>query len=1432
MSAQRSQQIQETKEYSLYDHLNIQQDGHIEGNQSNSFEPQNLKKSSQISADFKNYQHQLKQDSKEQFKKQEQRIRKSHHYSSSSSKEGNESSTNNIEKQEGDEEMISDQASSQGNSTPNQKIIDYSSSQIEKIDSIQSTFSRQISEQQSQQFKMPSDYEESQQATPISQTVSNSQINKVMMMEEGEEQEEFVMNFKDQKNNKNLFIDYSKMNFLGNLNSHDDTRNKVEQQYSLADNQEYMEREQTQILSQIKNLNHFLQTKDSKQIQNEEQVSKMSDSDDSQNSFDEQDIDQDIEDYSDEEDSDEQHQYFKTREDLKDYQVLEKLQEKLNSAKQNSNINKDTNFQEQFKLLSACQNREDLNTNIKNANNFIEFNELISQKENQPNQQKQEHLLSKDQNMCIVGNKAVDSSLLNGQISNQQNNDLSSTSLSFLQESEKRQKKIDLLLRMQQFNGELKNDFEQAQNELLKLKTQKSLKLQDSNDSHSMRDLQDRQNRYEDSSNTKQTYNKYFETSNSIQTPAFIIENNSESKQSNSNGGISTQSNTSFAQLKSSEVGSIYFEQNFVKQEIKNNNQVNSQNNFSQEKAIQMKIQNESNEINENDDQEIVQTQTKVNQKLIQGNNQKNEQNCSNFDQQYQQDQNVTQIQKQKQKQSLTENKVQNSIQDHMDQLQALEQEKLKIQKLILEKQKKLMINSENQQHAEIQTKSSITTLNSPSKNISQFSTNSEQTQQNSMPSSTNQQSNQQSFILSQQDVFYQTFNGPAQLQNGINGHNQMQFQNQQQLIPQQLIQVVQQNYQQPVEKISSCQRQKDQDFKKKATSRSKNPQKKSQSQKSAKKTNQDQSNIKSEATSNNTSSKKLISRNVSNPKIQSSQQKCETVAAEGVEMKKQLEEKFQMQLEEIHYKNHIKVQKIMEKVKKLEDENKSLKHELQIRSLAAKELKESEARVANLAQSIQDIQIGKLIQDELEVRSMQEAYLKLKNEFKNYKQEKKFINCIVDMVNSCNPPSNQKSQKQGTHQNISSSIEQQSQQQQNGDQSNLKQAWKWLKFIIEDYVNLKSKIGFQNNNLPYGNKLDKNSQMYKSCVVENQSLNKQNQIDQVSQSLPLTSDTVVLQEINTYLKAENKYESLKQIKEIVSQNELLRQQVTYYQKKGADTSISSSVSSSSNISQNNTTSKRIQTVGSGSLPYNITRESGIHSPTSSQPLFIQHSQQQQRLLSPSSQQKQNIQQSLKQNTQFAPSQVQKNNTQQKQVFSQANQISTNNNASSLISNQSDGINTKQQLLRKLSPKKVNNTNIQSENDFNSLNYNSNSIAGSQGNGLNINFNQAYLKQSVPSNQKILNNQTSQNTACTSPQRQYTQGSIKSSQNNERLSTLHQSPRDNQNRNYNTNNSQNPNQLMSSPSSSSSYSRIKGGGQCYSTNPYLQVVEKQQSMQF
>ncbi|KAL4511693.1 hypothetical protein ABPG72_012538 [Tetrahymena utriculariae] len=1429
MSAQRSQQIQEAKEYSLYDHINIQQDGHIEGHQSNSFETQNLKKHSQISAEIKSYQHQLKQDSKEQFKKQEQRFRKSHHYSSSSSREGNESSTNNVEKQEGDEDMTNDQVSSQGNSTPNLKIIDYSQSQIEKIDSIQSTFSRQISEQQSQQFKMQSDYEESQQATPISQTVSNSQINKVIMMMEEEEEE---ANLQDQKINKDLFVGYSEKDFLGNLNYHDDDDEHNSEQYSNQhDKKEYRERDQKQILSQINNQKNFLQIKDSKQFQNEAVDSKTSESDESQNSFDEQDIDQDIEVYSDEEDSDEQQEYFHNTQDYNDYQVIEKLQEKLNSAKQNSNINKDTNLQEQLKSLAAYQNREDLNPNIKNANNFIELNEFPSSKEIQLNQLEQ--ILNKDQNMCILGgNKVVGSSLLNGQNSNLQN-DISSTSLSFLQESDKRQKKIDLLLRMQQFNGELKNDFEQAQNELLKLKTQKSLKLQDSSDSHSMRDLQDKQNRYEDSSNMKQTYNKYFETSNSIQTPAFIIENNSESKQSNSNGGISTQSNASFAQLKSSEVGSIYFEQNFVKQEAKNNNQLNSQNNFSQEKVLQMKMQNESNEIDESNDSELIQTQAKVNQKLIQelSNNQKqiNEKNCSNLDQK-QQDKGAAQIQKQKQKQTVSENKVQNSIQDHMDQLQALEQEKLKIQKLILEKQKKLMINQESYQQVENQTKSSMTTLCSPSKNISQFSTNSEQTQQNSMPSSTNQQSNQQSFILSQQDVLYQTFNNPN---GGINGYNQMQFQNQQQLIPQQLIQVVQQNYQQAVEKAQTCQHQKDQDFKKKAASRSKNPLKKSQGQKSAKKINQDMSNVKSETTSNNTSSKKLISRNVSNPKIQGCQQKCETVPIEGVEMKKQLEEKFQMQLEEIHYKNHIKVQKIMEKVKKLEDENKNLKHELQVRSLAAKELKESEARVANLAQSIQDIQIGKLIQDELEVRSMQEAYLKLKNEFKNYKQEKKFINCIVDMVNSCNPPSNKKSQKQTAHQNIQGQLEQQSQQQQNGDQNNLKQAWKWLKFIIEDYVNLKSKIGYQNNNPSLGNRHDKNSQMYKSCVVENQSLNKQNQIEQVSQSLPLTSDTVVLQEINTYLKAENKYESLKQIKEIVSQNELLRQQVAYYQKKGADTSISSSVSSSSNISQNNTTSKRIQTVGSGSVPYNIARESGIHSPTSSQPLFLQHQQQQQRLLSPASQQKQNIQQNLKQNAQFAQNQVQKNNAQQKQVFSQANQNSANNNISNLLPNQNDGVNTKQQLLRKLSPKKANNTNIQSENDFNSLNYNSNNIAGSLGSSNNINLNQAYLKQGIPTNSKILNSQTSQNTACTSPQRQYTQGSLKSTQNNERLNTLHQSPRDNKNRNYNTNNSQNPNQLMSSPSSSSSYSRIKGAaGQCYSTNPYLQVVEKQQSMQF
>ncbi|KAL4471470.1 hypothetical protein ABPG74_008363 [Tetrahymena malaccensis] len=1405
MSTQRSQQIQEAKEYSLYDHIKIQQDDHLEGHQGSGFESQNIKKSSQISAEIKNYQHQLQQDSKEQFKKQEQRLRKTHQYSSSSSREGNESSTNNAEKQEGDEDMNSDQVSSLGNSTPNQKIIDYSSSQIEKIDSIQSTFSRQISEQQSQQFKMPSDYEESQQATPISQTVSNSQINKVIMMTEEDDEEQEEVNFQDQKNNKNLFIGFSEKDFLGNLNSHDDSERKNEQYNNQYDKKEYKEREQK---SQVNNQNNFLQVKNSKRIQNEEVDSKTSESDESQISFDEQNIDQDIEEYSDEDDSDEQHEYLKTRTHFQDYQVIEKLQEKLNSAKQNSNINKDTIIQEQLKSLAAYQNREDFNINIKNANNFIEFNEFSSSQENQPNNQKQEQIHSKDQSIC---NKVGDSSLLNGQNSNQQN-DISSTSLSFLQESDKRQKKIDLLLRMQQFNGELKNDFEQAQNELLKLKTQKSLKLQDSSDSHSMRDLQDRQNRYEDSSNTKQTYNKYFETSNSIQTPAFIIENNSESKQSNSNGGISTQSNASFAQMKSSEVGSIYFEQqNFVKQEIKNNNQANSQNNFSQEKVQQMKIQNENqNEIDESDDSQIGQAYSNPNYKLNQ-----------------QQDQSTTSIKIQKQKQPKSENKVQNSIQDHMDQLQALEQEKLKIQKLILEKQKKLMINQENYQQVENQTKSSMTTLCSPSKNISQFSTNSEQTQQNSMPSSTHQQSNQQSFILSQQDVLYQTFNN----QNGINGYNQMQFQNQQQqIIPQQLIQVVQQNYQQAVEKVQTCQHQKDQDFKKKTTSRSKNPQKKSQSQKSAKKINTDMPNMKSEATSNNTSSKKLISRNVSNPKIQGSQQKCETAPTEGVEMKKQLEEKFQMQLEEIHYKNHIKVQKIMEKVKKLEDENKTLKHELQVRSLAAKELKESEARVANLAQSIQDIQLGKLIQDELEVRSMQEAYLKLKNEFKNYRQEKKFINCIVDMVNSCNPPSNQK--KQATHPNIQ---EQQSQQQQNGDQNNLKQAWKWLKFIIEDYVNLKSKIGLQNSNNPsYGSKLDKNSQMYKSCVVENQSLNKQNQIDQVSQSLPLTSDTVVLQEINTYLKADNKYESLKQIKEIVSQNELLRQQVAYYQKKGADTSISSSVSSSSNISQNNTTSKRIQTVGSGSLPYNIARESGIHSPTSSQPLFIQHQQQQQRLLSPASQQKQNIQQNLKLNTQFTSNQVQKNNVQQKQVFSQANQNCTNSNINILVTNQNEGVNnTKQQLLRKLSPKKGgNNTNIQSENDFNSLNYNSSNTAGPQGNSNSINFNQAYLKQNVPVNSKLLNSQTSQNTACTSPQRQYTQGSIKSTQNNERINTLHQSPRDNQNRNYNTNNPQNTNQLMSSPSSSSSYSRIKGGGQCFSTNPYLQVVEKQQSMQF
>lgn len=86
------------------------------------------------------------------------------------------------------------------------------------------------------------------------------------------------------------------------------------------------------------------------------------------------------------------------------------------------------------------------------------------------------------------------------------------------------------------------------------------------------------------------------------------------------------------------------------------------------------------------------------------------------------------------------------------------------------------------------------------------------------------------------------------------------------------------------------------------------------------------------------------------------------------------------------------------------------------------------------------------------------EAYRRRNSLPSEEKQEKRFIACILDMVESCSPPSGE------------------AEVEKKKSPMSLKLAWKWLKFIIEDYVAMKKARAAATTN---------SSQMYKSCYLQ-----------------------------------------------------------------------------------------------------------------------------------------------------------------------------------------------------------------------------------------------------------------------------------------------------------------------------------------------------------
>lgn len=143
-------------------------------------------------------------------------------------------------------------------------------------------------------------------------------------------------------------------------------------------------------------------------------------------------------------------------------------------------------------------------------------------------------------------------------------------------------------------------------------------------------------------------------------------------------------------------------------------------------------------------------------------------------------------------------------------------------------------------------------------------------------------------------------------------------------------------------------------------------------------------------------------------------------------------------------------------------------------------------------------------------------------------KQDKKFITCILDMVESCTSPSQGNNNTQKSKSSLDSSPG-----SVNEYGNKLKTAWKWLKFIMEDYVAMKR----ANKN----DKPTKNSNMYKSCLLENNSKAENipgttttNNAGNGTNGQSSKSDAIVIAEINGMIGTDNKYDMLRAIKEII----------------------------------------------------------------------------------------------------------------------------------------------------------------------------------------------------------------------------------------------------------------------------------------------------------
>ncbi|EAR94533.2 hypothetical protein TTHERM_00051810 (macronuclear) [Tetrahymena thermophila SB210] len=171
MNSPHSQQQQnKAKDFNSYNHINLQETYYAGANHQGGYDSNNNNnKKGNLMTEDKVLKHQRKNNQdKEQIKLD--------NYSAHSLREDTESK-NNLDKKGYEEDVISDELSSQGNLTPNHKTIEYSQSQIEKIDS--------------------------------SQNVSSSQANKLTTLMDDSQ---------DQKVNKILFMNYQDKNYIGNYN--------------------------------------------------------------------------------------------------------------------------------------------------------------------------------------------------------------------------------------------------------------------------------------------------------------------------------------------------------------------------------------------------------------------------------------------------------------------------------------------------------------------------------------------------------------------------------------------------------------------------------------------------------------------------------------------------------------------------------------------------------------------------------------------------------------------------------------------------------------------------------------------------------------------------------------------------------------------------------------------------------------------------------------------------------------------------------------------------------------------------------------------------------------------------------------------------------------------------------------------------------------